>query len=153
MRTYTRQRNRAFADVCLRMAENEARHGRRVDVDVIIRRAIYTRAAGFYLSYERALRLIYNGSGAHLREDGIENSRAQALRRQVEQYRAAHPRASLPTAVAAVLTDSAAPRYYFRADRGRRILADEVRRRMREGVLPMSAGTLAIILALRLKSG
>lgn len=46
MKTLTAQRNRAFADLCLRMADAELRHGRIVNVGVIIRRAIYTRRPG-----------------------------------------------------------------------------------------------------------
>ena len=47
MKTLTAQRNRAFADLCLRMADADLRHGRLVNVGVIVRRAIYTPAAGY----------------------------------------------------------------------------------------------------------
>ena len=36
MKTLTAQRNRAFADLCLRMADADLRHGRLVNVGVIV---------------------------------------------------------------------------------------------------------------------
>ena len=142
MKTLTAQRNRAFADLCLRMADADLRHGRLVNVGVIVRRAIYTPAAGYYLSYNRALRLIYGCSDICRDEDGIGLQRAEALRRAVDKYRARHPQASIPRAVADVLADNGAPRYYFRPEQGRRILADEVRRRLRDGLLSGTAPKL-----------
>lgn len=151
MKTLTILRNRAFADLCLRMADADLRHGRHINVGVIVRRAIYTPAAGYYLSYNRALRLIYGCSDVCRDEDGIGMQRAEALRRAVEEYRARHPRVSLPRAVADVLTDSGAPRYYFRPEQGRRILADEVRRRLRDSLLSGNSALLALAFALRLR--
>lgn len=116
MKTLTAQRNRAFADLCLRMADADLRHGRLVNVGVIVRRAIYTPAAGYYMSYNRALRLIYGCSDICRDEDGIGLQRAEALRRAVDKYRARHPQASIPRAVADVLADNGAPRYYFRPE-------------------------------------
>lgn len=151
MKTLTIQRNRAFADLCLRMADADLRHGRPVNVGVIVRRAIYTPAAGYYLSYNRALRLIYDCSGTCRDQDGIGIQRAEALRRAVDEYRARHPRASIPRAVADVLTDNGAPRYYFRPEQGRRILADEVRRRLHDSMLAGTPALLALAFALRLR--
>lgn len=151
MKTLTAQRNRAFADLCLRMADADLRHGRIVNVGVIIRRAIYTPAAGYYLSYNRALRLIYGCSEVCRDEDGIGIQRAEALRRAVDEYRARHPRVSIPRAVADVLTDCRAPRYYFRPGQGRRILADEVRRRLHDSLLSDNSALLALAFALRLR--
>lgn len=151
MKILTAQRNRAFADLCLRMADADLRHGRLVNVGVIVRRAIYTPAAGYYLSYNRALRLIYGCSGICRDEDGIGLQRAEALRRAVDKYRARHPQASIPRAVADVLADNGAPRYYFRPEQGRRILADEVRRRLRDGQLSGTPALLALAFALRLR--
>lgn len=145
MKTLTAQRNRAFADLCLRMADADLRHGRLVNVGVIVRRAIYTPAAGYYLSYNRALRLIYGCSDICRDEDGI------GLRRAVDKYRARHPQASIPRAVADVLAVNGAPRYYFRPEQGRRILADEVRRRLRDGQLSGTPALLALAFALRLR--
>lgn len=150
MKTLTSQRNNAFAELCLGMAAAELRHGRVVDAGVIVRRAIYARAAGFYMSYARALRLAYAGGEACRDASGIGRQRAQALRRAIDAYRAARPRAGIPEAVAAVLTDSAAPRYYFRPAQGRRILAAEIRRRLARG----GAGApevLALALSLHLR--
>jgi hypothetical protein len=126
MITFTEMRNRDFIKRCLVTAERERARGTEPTVRRIVALTVYGGAGGYFLSFDRAMALVYAYHKIPVDErrpccnEHPSQVRARHLAEAAERVRSERG-VSLTEAVTTVLKSQYAPRYYFSVEYGMRL--------------------------------